>query len=132
MPEQHATEMNAHELVALYNSGRRDFSNLEFLEYLDLDNAALPGISFRNCWLDGNFCNANLESADFSNSCIKTVDFHRTNLQNAIFRGAAIDATEFYDAIVDGADFQGATAHSHTFSPGELPCTLESPKPNDG
>jgi len=132
MPEQHATEMDAQELLRLYDNGRRDFSDLEFLKYLDLDNVALPQIVLRNCWLDGNFSDSNLEFADFSNSCIKTVNFHRTNLRNANFRGAAIDATEFYDANVDGADFTGAHAHSHTFSAGELPWTLNNPKLSGG
>lgn len=41
MPEQHETEMDPQELLRLYDNGRRDFSDLEFLKYLDLENVAL-------------------------------------------------------------------------------------------
>jgi uncharacterized protein YjbI with pentapeptide repeats len=73
MPEQHATEMDAQELLRLYDNGRRDFSDLEFLKYLDLPNVALPQIVLRNCWLDGNFSDSNLEFADFSASSPESV-----------------------------------------------------------
>lgn len=73
MPEQHATEMDAQELLRLYDNGRRDFSDLEFLKYLDLHNVALPQIVLRNCWLDGNFSDSNLEFADFSASSPESV-----------------------------------------------------------
>jgi len=132
MSKQHETEMDAQELLRLYDNGRRDFSNLEFLKYLDLENVALPEIVLRNCWLDGNFSDSNLEFADFSTSCVKTVFCHRTNLRKANFQGAAIDATEFYDTNVEGADFTGAHAHSHTFSTGELPWTLKNLKSSGG
>ena len=131
MPSPQETEMDAVEIIRLYNGGRRDFSNLKFVNYLDFRCVDLSGIIFRNCWFDGNFCDSNLESADFSNSCIKPVDFCRTNLKNAVFRGAGIDAALFEDVVLGGADFSGATSHCYTYSAGELPDTVTSSNQDD-
>lgn len=121
MPDQIETKLKSEDVLRLYAEGEREFVDLNFLNYLQLDNCELSGIKFYRCWLDGSFCDSNLEASEFTGSCIKTVDFHRANLRNSDFRCANIDATEFDGANLDGADFEGATAHCHTFGKDELP-----------
>ncbi len=120
-PQRQESSLEEDEIVRQYASGRRDFSNLQFLRYLDLREVDLPEIVFRNCHMEGNFNDSNLQRADFSFSYIKTVDFHRTNLIGASFCGAMIDAAEFCGAQLQDADFQGATAYQYIFSSGERP-----------
>ena len=115
------TEMTGEEILELYADGQRSFEDTDFLKYLNLDGQELAGITFRNCWLDGNFSKSNLENARFEDCCIKTVFFQGSNLKNAIVHRCNIDAVEMEGAILDGADFTGSTAYSSVYKPGELP-----------
>jgi uncharacterized protein YjbI with pentapeptide repeats len=114
------TSMTSQELLAAYEAGRRDFSRLEFKNYLELSDCELDDIDFSSCWMDGRFRNVSFRNAKFFDACIKTCFFIDCDLTFANFKNAAIDAIEFENVLVTHACFDGASAYSSRVKPGEL------------
>jgi len=121
---QTITEMNGDDVVAAYKSGRIDFSNLDFRNYLEISNCNLDDIMFRNCWLDGTFENVSMRNAIFANCCIKPCRFINCDLTFANFKGSEIDAIEFSNCKLTHACFDNARAYSNFVPQGVLPSWL--------
>ena len=111
--------MTSQELLTAYEGGRRDFSGLEFTEYLYFDKCNLDDIDLSDCWLDGKFTNVSFRNAIFRGACIKTCMFIDCDLTFANFKSAALDASEFENVTATHACFDHASAHSSRVNPGE-------------
>lgn len=111
-------QLTAGEIVESYQLGKRDFSNLEFSNYLEFSNCNLDDIDFRKTYLDGTFKNVSLRNANFSFACIKSCIFRDCDLTFANFKESGIDAIEFSNCKLAHACFDNA---SGCIPIGELP-----------
>lgn len=97
---------NSADLLAAYNSGERDFHNLD-LRGVKLSNADLTGASFLG---------ADLRGSNFSHSLLTYTQFKGADVSGASFRGSWLNATDliganFGEADLASTDLTGASLH---------------------
>jgi uncharacterized protein YjbI with pentapeptide repeats len=113
------------EILSRYQSGERDFRDLEITQTNDDDasfrEAVLDGSDFTHAFVVADFTRASLKDCRFVEGNVKTCIFDEADLRGCDFSNTAIDAATFRSARLEGATFTGATDQGSVMEPGELP-----------